>query len=205
MSVKGYGTFYKVNGDVVRTDTYIQFGDSSDIIGSFVMCNPGSSKNEDVNIQRLKEGEVLQGELSIDPTMDKLINIVNMVYGNPNGRVNIYNLFINRNPDMDSASSYLRDNYESELVTTDFNKFKNDIDRIPWVVLSWGCKKNTLVDKLKKIWLKYLDNIEGLKCGVLSTSKDNKEQIHYYHIKPKIGNGLEIAATIAEQIKEIIN
>ncbi|MEG0006289.1 MAG: hypothetical protein RR730_10730 [Clostridium sp.] len=203
MSVKGYGTFYKVNGDVVRTDTYIQFGDSDEVIGSFVMCNPGSSKNEDVNIERLKDGEVLTGELSLDPTMDKLINIVKRVYDNPNGRVHIYNLFINRNAHMKDASNYLSNNYASELVTTDFNKFKDNIDRIPWVVLSWGCEKKPILKELKKMWLEYIDSIDILTCGVLSNSSDNRDRIHYYHIKPQVGNGEEIAATIEAQIKGI--
>ncbi|MEF9953588.1 MAG: hypothetical protein RR838_13530, partial [Clostridium sp.] len=81
-----------------------------------------------------------------------------------------------RNPHMNDASDYLSNNYVSEFVTTDFNKFKDNIDRIPWVVLSWGCEKKPILKELKKMWLEYIDSMDILTCGVLSNSSDNRDR-----------------------------
>lgn len=47
MDFKVYGKFVKKGDFIYRTDTYMQFGESEDIIGACVLCNPGASSFKD--------------------------------------------------------------------------------------------------------------------------------------------------------------
>ncbi|MFP3513242.1 hypothetical protein SB775_27445, partial [Peribacillus sp. SIMBA_075] len=42
--VKAFGTYYKTNGHLCRKAAYLQFGNSSESIGSTVMLNPGKAE-----------------------------------------------------------------------------------------------------------------------------------------------------------------
>ena len=57
MASRVFGKFIKKNGYIYRTDTYMQFGDSDDIIGGCVLCNPGSSTLKDSELWRNREYE----------------------------------------------------------------------------------------------------------------------------------------------------
>lgn len=58
MTFKAYGTFIKKDGFIYHTDIYLQFGESENIIGACVLCNPGSSYFMDKNEEEKLVGHV---------------------------------------------------------------------------------------------------------------------------------------------------
>lgn len=57
--MKAYGTFTKIGEHVYRTDTYLQFGDSYELIGAPALCNPGSARvlNESIEEKLINYNE----------------------------------------------------------------------------------------------------------------------------------------------------
>lgn len=86
MGIKAYGKFIKKDGFIYRTHTHLQFGESDNIIGACVLCNPGSSspidKKQESNLLIYK-GEnqyEVQGELKLDDMMEQLAHVLLTAY-----------------------------------------------------------------------------------------------------------------------------
>lgn len=187
MEAKVYGTFTKSNGLIYRTKTYIQFGQSEEIIGACVLCNPGSAtlKNQidKDNLERFEGYKVTQGEVKDDNTIRQLIKILRGKGGEKlKGRFLIFNLFTLVHPDMEYALTLLKDKaIDIHLLDEDYFNYKEKRSSIPWILVGWGCKKNGDLNKLKDKWLECLK-----KDGINLLGKKHKVSPHYYHPLPRI-------------------
>lgn len=189
MEYKILGTFTKSKGFIYRTNTYIQFGDSEEIIGSCVLCNPGSSRLEDMEEQRRleeyeeKDNYVVTGELKSDPTMKQLIKILMGTKSiEKNGKFLIYNLFTLRNPKMEDAiKAFSQSNINLKLLYKDFEDYKSLKSILPWILIGWGCKDNPSLNKTKREWANYITD-NNLKHN----GYDHYQSPHYYHPLPNL-------------------
>lgn len=189
MGIKICGKFTKRKDFIYRTDTYIQFGESDEIKGSFVLCNPGSSSLKDIEEQKkLKDYEgvedyIITGELKEDPTMEQLIKILKGIgLDKKEGRFPIYNIFTLRNGNMDSAIKEIKgEDTDKELLDKDFHDFMESEMSIPWTVVGWGCKSDGNLNRIKKKWLEYLEEND---VDFIGYKHDNNP--HYYHPRPQI-------------------
>ena len=125
MESRAYAIFTKKKGEIYRTETYMQFGQSDAIIGACILCNPGSCKLKDKRLQaKLEASEVcefIKHEATRDDTMRQLEQILTQMYGEAlQGRFMIYNLFTLKNADMQQAANLLADGRNTqELIASE--------------------------------------------------------------------------------------
>ncbi len=184
--MQAYGTFTKIGDYIYRTDTYLQFGDSENLIGACVLCNPGSAELGDKNeMKKLieyndSESYEISGELKVDPAMRQLIEILEGAYGKKlDGIFRIYNLFTLRNSDMKSAINCIKDNVvDPTMVFKDYDDFANESLDETLVLTAWGVSDLKLLRDKKYSWLKLINKKNSKEIGKL------KEGPHYYHPTP---------------------
>lgn len=206
MEVKAYGTFTKRNGLIYRTDTYIQFGESEEIIGACVLCNPGSSELKNQmdreNLKKFEGYKAIQGEAKIDGTMKQLIGILKGKYDERlEGRFWIFNLFTLVNATMNDAIIELNNKVidDIDLLEKDYLDYKEKVSSIPWILVGWGCKSNKKLNELKNKWLKILDEDDSNLIG-----QTHKVSPHYYHPLPRIySKKVEYVEDIILQLKSL--
>lgn len=190
MQHKVYGTFTKRNGFIYRTETFIKIGESDDIIGSCILCNPGSASLHDPLKQKKLENHkgnddyVVDGEImKEDATIRQLIEILKgagLYEGG--GRFLIHNLFTLRNSRMPDALIQMQDpGIDSNLLYKDYDDYINLPKDIPWTIIGWGCDKNSTLKSKKKEWLQYMS-----EKGAVNVGYKHKDNPHYYHPLPPI-------------------
>ena len=188
MSVKAYGTFIKKDGHIYRTNTYIEFGQSSHILGGCILCNPGSSLpvlKEEKQLLEKNNNCDMDTEVVVDATMKQLATILTKIYGEElEGRFYIFNLFTLRDGNMDSAVNKLRILYPEEtLLVKDLDDFISMASSLPWVLKGWGCNKSSQLKVLKALW-----NVEIKKHNNITIGIKGKDLLHYWHPLPQIYN-----------------
>lgn len=189
MGFKVYGKFIKKDSFIYRTDTYMQFGESEDIIGACVLCNPGASsfkdKSEEEKLQRYAgereyEGE---GELKPDATMKQIGEILKNAYDDKlEGKFMIFNTFTIRNSNMSEAKKLLKDSaVDKELLFIDYNRYKDKYSEIPYILVGWGCEDYKNLKNEKNKWLSFIKEKNITYIGIQA-----KKPPHYYHPLPHI-------------------
>ena len=188
MKHKIYGNFSKKNGFIYRTETYIQIGESKDIIGSCVLCNPGSAKLHDpIEQKKLEDYEEnydypSRMRATEDDTMKQLIKIIkgSGLYED-GGRFLIHNLFTLRNSNMTEALIQMKDpNIDRNLLYKDYVDYINIQKEIPWTIIGWGCENNAALKGKKNEWLEYINENKVINIGY-----KHKNMPHYYHPLPR--------------------
>lgn len=205
--VKVYSSFIKKGKHIFRHSTYLQFGESKEIIGGCVLCDPGATSLKiKEEFKNLEDGREVSGEGIIDSTMDRLINIIEKTHGeNICGRLYIYNLFTLRNSGINEATNYykklVKDNEYNELLNRDFKDFKENISELPWVLLGWGCSGSKILTEKKAEWSEYINKNNILKVGVESI----QNPFFYKNLcPPGYSQMIEIEDKIVEQINNIL-
>lgn len=208
MNHRIFGRFTKTKGFIYRTDTFIQFGDSEEIIGSFALCNPGSSRLDDSKEQkRLEEYNghddyIVEGELKSDPAMKQLIKIIEKSNAlEKEGRFMIYNLFTLRNAKMSEAlKQFIDPNIDKELLEKDYKDYRAMKNKLPWTLIGWGCKDDLKLNKMKIKWLDYIAENKLNKLGY-----KHKKSPHYYHPLPMVfKKRIEYIEYIVPKLDELI-
>jgi hypothetical protein len=177
-SYKAFGTFYKSNGCICRKEAYLQFGNSSNSIGTIIMLNPGEASFVDKSIVFDDEKT---GELIPDKTMKRLAEILQQSNIEPlNGRLHIYNLFPFQQTSSKNAvkeKQWLLLSYETNK--TIIRQFKEE--RHPWVLLAWSTEKGPELKRLKDQWLSAIYDTDIKVFGLRAKGK-----LMFYHPYPRI-------------------
>ncbi|MCZ2260649.1 hypothetical protein [Sporosarcina sp. G11-34] len=182
-----YGTFVKKKNKLYRTEAYIEWGNSEEILGTVIMLNPGSAS---LKINTFNDEVPVHNELKIDPTMKSLIQMLEAFHnetGRIKGRLYIYNLFPLQNPKMSKAMNELEELWlENEPLVKFLPKSKDQlvkqVDQSPWVLLGWGCGPKT--PNLTALIDQWLDIINQTKTPVLG--KKGKSPLDYHHPRPQL-------------------
>lgn len=206
--VKVFGSFIKRGKHIFRHSTYLQFGENEDVIGSCVLNNPGTSILKDKkDLENLTDGKEVKGQVTIDPTMNQLINIIEKTHGEGiKGKFYIYNLFTLRNSGINEATNYykklIKDSEYNYLLNKDFFDFKENVSKLPWVLLGWGCSGAKILTEKKAEWNEYIEKKEIVSLGVGSI----QNPVFYKQLCPTGYNQkLEIEEKIVKQINNILN
>lgn len=205
--MKAVGTFIKKGSRIFRSEAYIQWGDTENIIGTVIMLNPGRAR---LKIERLEENQAIQDEIIIDPTMESLIKLIEELYENNlpiQGRLYIYNLFPLQNTQSDEAIRIFEQLWnENEPLVKSFpkersallNQFKNS----PWILLGWGCGRSSEnLDYIKEEWLKLARQSDAQIIG-----KKGRTNLDFYHPRPRLQpQQIEYRKDIKMQFKQLLN
>lgn len=193
-----YGKFIKKDKNVFRTEAYLQWGDSDEILGIVLMLNPGKadSKEEIIN-----ENKWVETEVKLDSTMKALKNIVEEMYSakGPRGRIYIYNLFTLRNPKSIQALVDFQQLYNKEQeLLCGFPKARelllSEMKKASWILVGWGCgKDNQQLKQVKNRWMKLIKDSGTTVLGI-----KGKDECKWYHPNPQIQHG------VVEYRKEIL-
>ena len=191
--MKAYGIFTKKDGNIYRTHTYMQFGNSDEIIGACVLCNPGGAelydKSEQQRLDDYNETKkyIIKGELKVDPAMRQLESILIEIEGQKiNGRFMIFNLFTLKDPIMKVAVKKIKEESVSkDLIFADFKNFELMKQCFPWLLVGWGVDEDQTLLVEKKKWIDLIKN-----SGIPYISKI-KQEPHFYHVSPKIKEDLK--------------
>lgn len=146
--MKVFAEFLEENGKTYRKKTLLQFGDSTDLIGSAVLMNPGSAtyRSEPCDINVIKEFYLKEHGMSIsdswfnctaDPTMKFLEKIFNGSYTTGQskelkGIVQLFNCFYYRDANLENAIA----NFNSDDSKYIFNEQELFLDKP--VYFGWG-------------------------------------------------------------------
>ena len=204
--IKAVGTFIAGEEHTFRTEAYLKWGESEEPLGTILMLNPGASVLKEKEIQKdIKT----TGEISIDPTMKTLIEIVEELYKDKDeiqGKLMIYNIFPIRNANSQEAIKQfeLLWNKGNDLIRNfpkDREVLLEELKKSPWILIGWGCLNNTETLELMKI--RWLTLITESKIPILA--KRGKDKLSYYHPKPMLkSNRVEYRKEIRRQF-ELIN
>lgn len=204
--VKALGIFIKKGDNIFRTEAYIQWGNSDNIIGSVLMLNPGSAKLES---KTFENNSPTHGEIIIDPTMKSLIKLVEEFhYGieNLEGRLYIYNLFPLQNTHNDDAVKKFQLLWnQNEGLVKSFPKEREllleQFRKSPWILVGWGCGKSTNnLNLVKNKWMKLIE-----ESGVPVIGKMGKGKLNFYHPRPHIqSQQIEYRNEIKEQYNRLL-
>ena len=188
--MKAYGTFTKIGDYIYRTDTYLQFGDSEDLIGACVLCNPGSAKAFEDSIENRLHSfngpgnlELKDVRLKEDATMRQLNYILEGIHGKKlDGRFRIYNLFTLKEPKMNKAINLIKnEKLDKEMLNKDFKDYENlKLNEHELILRAWGVNDAKILRDRKSNWDKLISNNEAKKLG------KSKEKSHYYHPLPQL-------------------
>lgn len=188
--MKAYGTFTKIGDYIYRTDTYLQFGETKDLIGACVLCNPGSAKAFEDSIEKRLLSFQGPGNLVIndvrlkeDATMNQIKNILEGIFSvDVKGTFRIYNLFTLKEPKMNIAIKLKKSNELNEEMLykdfEDFNKLQLDDEKI--LLRAWGVDDAKILRDLKRDWDRLISNTKAKKLGKF------KEESQYYHPLPRL-------------------
>lgn len=189
MDIQVKGTFTKRKGFIYRTETFIQFGDSKEIIGSCILCNPGSARLDNKKIQKELEDYfdeddyIVHGKIYEDATIRQLIKILKTSEAyKDGGKFLIHNIFTLRNGNMDSAlKEFIDPDIDENLLYKDYEDYLKIQEDIPWTLIGWGCKDNKVLNNIKREW-KHNLNVNEVK----TIGYKHKKNPHYYHPLPMI-------------------
>jgi hypothetical protein len=179
-----FGEFQNINGHVLRTGAYLQWGQSEEPLGLLVMLNPGASRLVDSSSWLLlEEGKVEQaeGELVLDKTMKAVASILSESHPSLSGRLYIRNLFNLRCGSAAEAVKKYRllrtDPTYSSVLHSDFH----DVDRFPWIWLAWGVQSDSVLNIRKQ---EVFDAIKAQNVDKFLIPKKRK-LIHVKHPAPQ--------------------
>jgi hypothetical protein len=201
--VRVYGSFVKKQGEIFRTSCYIQWGNKEDIIGAIVMCKPGNGFLRNISEGDLAEGQVVEGEVKKDPSIHRIIKIVeNMKQGeNLNGRLIIYSLFTLKNTNVANlVKKIVLFKYENQLMMGNLNLFKENKNNFPWIIVSWGCDNHNLISLQKQFWLEYIKDNNIIHFGRFTQYPDCY-QVYQHNTAARD----EVEETIINQYRKYIN
>lgn len=182
-----YATFKTKGEFVYRTSAYIQWGTSSESLGSCLLLNPGSST---LYRERPAPHHATMGETTLDPTMRQLVKLTEGIYsakaapGTLNGRLHIYNLFSLQHPTAKEAIGLLEDLLQKgETALDEHITRSHELVKHPWMLLGWGCmaKTSRAITSLKERWLQ-----EIAAAGVPTFGKPCATGKNYYHPCPQL-------------------
>lgn len=206
--VKVFSSFIKKGKHIFRHSTYLQFGENEKIIGACVLSNPGSaSLKDEKKFKELVDGEEVVGQGNLDPTMKQLVKIIEKTHGvNVSGRFYIYNIFTLRNSGINEANNYYkklsRDCEFETLLHLDFEDFKENINKIPWVLLGWGCSGTKALSEKKEEWNEYITERNVKIVGVRSI----QNPVLYKHPCPPTKKPMEeIESELVKQINVLLD
>lgn len=183
----GYGTFIKKDNRIYRTEAYIQWGASDEIIGSVIMLNPGRAGLENGSIE---EGNPINHKLILDPTMKALVELVTTFNDDSEGlkgRLYIYNLFPLKSPRSSNAIKEFENLWlANEEMVRSLPKSEEELlshfKQSPWVLLGWGCNNNSpTLNTLKSKWVNIIKQTNTPILG-----KVGKSNMDYYHPRPQL-------------------
>ena len=207
MLPKAYGTFIQKDNLIFRTEAYLQWGMEEKYNGLIVMLNPGKSELSDKN----KWNELIannlryiSGEIILDPTIQKIVYIINEANPNFQGRVKLLNIFNLKNPKSKKAIN----EYRSMVFSKKYDEYLycnfNNIERYSWIWLGWGVKKDSVLDARKYEVKSIIDNSKVHSFALYHIKY--KDHIYIYHPNPR---NKELATTYSEklikQMKEYFN
>ena len=189
MNIQVKGTFTKRKGFIYRTETFIQFGNCEKIIGSCILCNPGSARLDDKKEQENMEDYfdeddyIVTGKIYKDATMKKLIEILKRSEAcKDGGKFLIHNIFTLRNGNMDKAiKEFIDPNIDENLLYKDYDDYIKLQKEIDWTLIGWGCKENKVLNNIKRQWM---DNLHENKVKIIGC--EHKIKPHYYHPRPQL-------------------
>ncbi|MDF2652306.1 MAG: hypothetical protein K0Q73_8111, partial [Paenibacillus sp.] len=169
-----------------------QWGNSDRSLGCFVGLNPGSAKlmNPELRL-KVERGLNVSGEVLADPSMRQMIAFVESISGaDVSGRLSVYNLFYLQDPKARRAVKVLSDlHLESYDLEGEISSIV-ELQRNPWILVSWGLEDKPHVKDLKQLWLARMQG-----SGVPYFGKVHAYKKDYYHICPQL----------VEKRKEIID
>ena len=157
-----YGTFVKCGAGIYRSATYIQWGNSENLIGACVLCNPGIAVLEARGLYihgPINEGREFTGVIKPDDAVKQIIKFVEQLYMGENleGTLYIYNLFsLLDAPFTVFQSDCTESKINRGLLFKSYSDFSMYSERFPWVLLAWGCDNRSEVYKQKIKWLNYI-------------------------------------------------
>ncbi len=170
---------------ILRTQTYLQFGQSNKSIGAVLMLNPGSAMLADPGeANRLMTPNVpVTGLVKSDPTMDQLAELVRALYPNQEvqGRLQIYNLFSYREGNMNKFKTTWNKMSSSQRSTIAEKPLLDEYEH-PWILVGWGCGQPKKWDEYKKAWLAAIRIAGTAKLGWRHPEQDYS----YYHPCPQM-------------------
>lgn len=188
--MKAYGTFTKSGDYIYRTDTYLQFGNTDNLIGACVLCNPGSAKAHDDSIEKKILSfngpgnlELKDVKLKEDATMRQLNDILVGIHKEKlEGRFKIYNLFTLKEPKMKIAINLIKnEKLDKEMLYKDFKDFqKLQLIHNKIILSAWGVDDSRILRDLKDNWNNLINNMQAKKLGKF------KEESQYYHPLPRL-------------------
>ncbi|TSI02256.1 DUF1643 domain-containing protein [Lysinibacillus sp. BW-2-10] len=195
VNVKAIATFQQIGNEIYRTNTYIQFGTSSQSLGAAVMLNPGSAELKGEARRKLFQTGAHTDEVNLDRTMKQLVKFMQRTHTKLNGRFYIYNLLYVRNTIGKEAIALFESLKSTGNYPTITRPSLSEIQRHPWILIGWGVErgKNSGYYELeKKKWLELIEESGIPYFGVLS--KENE----YYHPSPK-------GPTNSERIEQLVH
>ncbi|KUP04393.1 hypothetical protein Q75_15465 [Bacillus coahuilensis p1.1.43] len=169
---------------VYRMETFLQWGDSSESIGSCLMLYPKYSRFSTDSPPLL--GEVIMASLSKSSSVKRMEQLVKSMYGNTplNGRFYIYYLI----PFEGDKVEYVLGQFEGFITRgiiqlEDYMPTDEELRKHPWIILSWGIQKQNHTMNLnnsKKEWLDRLNRVETKTLGIKHPDTGD-----YYNINQK--------------------
>lgn len=162
-SAIAYGTFVKYGTGIYRSATYIQWGNSENLIGACVLCNPGIAVLEARGLYihgPINEGREFTGVIKPDEAVKGIIKFVEQLYKGEKleGTLYIYNLFsLLDAPFKIFQSREIGEQINKSVLYRGYTDFIVYSDRFPWVLLAWGCDNRSEVYAQKIRWLNYIN------------------------------------------------
>lgn len=172
---------------ILRTNTYLQFGQGVDSLGAVLMLNPGSAMPASkIDADKLiTPDRPVMGMVRLDPTMEQIVKLANSLYFGRKleGRLQIYNLFSYREGGMDQfkktwngLTGYQRSTITEKPLLDDLKKLEH-----PWIVVGWGCDQPSDWKEHKEAWLDAIKEARVPKLGW----KNPRRSYDYYHPCPQ--------------------
>lgn len=157
-----YGTFVKYGTEIYRSATYLQWGNSTDLIGACILCNPGIAVIEARGLYihgPINEGREFTGVIKADEAIKQIINFVENLYQGRKleGIVYIYNLFSL----LDAPANVFQSKDIDKKINVGalfkgYRDFELFSDKFPWVLIAWGTDNRFQVYTQKERWLNYI-------------------------------------------------
>ncbi|MGD7045974.1 hypothetical protein [Jeotgalibacillus proteolyticus] len=200
---RAYGSFLEEKGYTFRTSAFLQWGQGTNSLGSFLLLNPGSS--EPLKKSGFTNAEEVY-ELKVDPTMRQIGRLVSRINESKpmDGRVQIYNLFSFKNPNSKSAIN-LYETISQLQDTTILNELPllEELKQHPWMCYGWGIHKTSYrhLSVRKEKWLNHVKDSKIPTFGKLHSNGYD-----YYHILPLlIKKRDQIIEDLAEEYVKCLN
>ncbi|MFY0802063.1 hypothetical protein [Peribacillus frigoritolerans] len=184
--VIAFGTFTKQNDYIHRKFAYLQWGESNQSLGSFLLLNPGGAGAD--QLSHLLEGEQVTSHVKLDPTMRQIVKLMERIYDKKelNGRVNLYNLFTLQNTQDSSAIEQFESSCNNgKIEMSELLCSVEELQNNPWICIGWGVNSEARYDNLQTIKKMWMEQIE--QSGINFFGKRHpKKVMDYYHICPRI-------------------